>query len=134
MRYTRQESRTINAAWQEIRHLCECTNWTDSGTWRDAERLERAQFRGDQQPAIAARAMICTGWARGFDNPDVPARALYHIRPGYLLALLLGVRHADERAGDTYTGPMVASARRMCDAAMSASDAHTRRLVGERTS
>jgi hypothetical protein len=131
MRYTRPEAAAIHAAWQAISHLCECTNWSDAGEWKEAERLERAQFRADDQPTLAARAMACSAWARGLDSPDARAREFYMVRPGYLRAMLLGVRHAVERAGDDYTGPMVAEARTLCCAAVVASNSHTRRLVGE---
>lgn len=73
--------------------------------------------------------MICKGWAEGLENPDMPARKLYWIRPGYLAALLLGVRHAVERRGDDYNGPLVEEALQLCRAAVEANEAHTRRIV-----
>jgi len=130
--FTKQETAAINAAWQAIRELCTRTNWSDSGTWRDAEKLERQQAPSDEPAPIRntwARAIICKAWAEGLDNPDATARNLYWIRPGYLSALLLGVRHAVERRGDDYNGPIVEEARQLCAAAIAANEAHTRRIV-----
>ena len=131
--FTKQETAAINAAWQEIRELCTRTNWTDSSTWREAEKLERKQAPSDEPRSITgtwARAIICKAWAEGLDNPDATARTLYRIRPGYLSALLLGVRHAVERRGDDYNGPTVEKARELCTAAIAANEAHTRRIAG----
>lgn len=129
-RYTKAEKEAINAAWQEVRHLCRCTNWSDGPEWRDAERLERQQCASDEQDKAAkARAMICKGWLEGLENPDAPARSLYWIRRGYRDALFLGVRHAIERRGDEYTGPMVERAAALCREAVAANEAHTRRIV-----
>ncbi len=128
--YTKQEATAINDAWQAIRDLCSCTNWSDGPAWREAEKLERRQVGDSASPVtVAARAMICKAWAEGAANPDRPARNLYWIRPGYLSAFLLGVRHAVEQAGTDYNGPKVAEALRLCEAAIAANDAHTRRIV-----
>jgi hypothetical protein len=128
--FTKAETATINAAYRSIAYLCSCTNWSDAGQWRDAEKLERKQASaGEKNIGTWARAMIVKGWAEGLDDPDRTARAIYHIRPGYLSAFLLGVRHAVERAGDDYNGPMVAEARELCNAAIAANEAHTRRIV-----
>jgi len=128
--YTKAECTAINAAWQQIKELCTRTNWSDSGEWRDAEKLERQQVPNDSaQRAIAARAMIVKAWAEGLDAPETPASKLYWIRPGYRNALLLGVRHAIERRGDDYNGPLVEQCRALCDAAIAANEAHTRRIV-----
>lgn len=128
--YTKAEAAAINAAWRAIMDLCECTNWSDGAQWKEAEKAERREVADGVAPAsAAARAMICKAWAEGFDNPGQPARNLYFIRAGYLRALMLGVRHAIERAGTDYCGPMVANARALCTAAIAANDAHTRRIV-----
>ncbi len=128
--FTKCEVAAINAAWRSIAHLCDCTNWTDAGEWRAAEREERQQAPSDSsQRSVWARAMICKAWADGLDNPDKPARQLFHIRAGYLRGFMLGVRHRCERADTEYNGPMVAEARDLCTAAIAANDAHTRRIV-----
>jgi hypothetical protein len=128
--YTKAESAAINAAWQAIREVCTRTNWSDGPQWRDAEKLERKQVSGAGGPvAVAARAMICKAWAEGLDEPEKPLSKIYWIRPGYRDALLLGVRHAIERRGDDYTGPIVETARQLCEAAIAANEAHTRRIV-----
>lgn len=123
--FTKAEREAINAAWQAVRHLCDCTNWGDGPAWREAEKLERRETGN----ATAARAMICKAWFEGLENPDRPAREFHWIRPGYLKAFLLGVRHACERAGTEYNGPQVEEARQLCPAAIAANDAHTRRFV-----
>lgn len=128
--YTKPECAAINAAWQEVRHLCGCTNWGDAPAWREAEKLERRQVGDSASPAsVAARAMICKAWLEGLEAPETPASKLYHIRPGYRDALFLGVRHAIEHRGDDYTGPMVEAAAELCRAAVAANEAHTRRIV-----
>lgn len=128
--YTKEQAAAIDAAWRAIRYLCECTKWSDAPTWSDAEKLERREFaNAGYSAATAARAMIVKGWAEGLGNPDMPARKLCIIRAGYLTALLLGVRHAVEQRGTDYTGPMVEEARALCDAAIAANEAHTRRVV-----
>lgn len=128
--FTKAEQKAITAAWRAIRELCSRTNWSDSGQWTDAEKLERRQVSSDcPTPVIAARALCCKAWAEGLDDPDIPARKLYWIRPGYREALLLGVRHAVERRGDDYNGPLVEECRKLCDAAIAANEAHTRRIV-----
>jgi hypothetical protein len=129
--YTESESAAINAAWSEIRELCSRTNWMDSGEWREAEKLERKQFYGTGQPGINARALCCEAWAEGLDNPDKPAREMYWIRAGYRNALFLGVRHAIERRGDDYNGALVEHCRELCESAITANDANTRRIVQE---
>lgn len=130
--YTKPEVEAINAAWRSIGELCSRTNWSDGPAWREAERLERKQVPSDcSQRTASARAMICKAWAEGLANPDATARKLYWIRPGYLAALMLGVRHAVERRGDDYNGPLVEECRTLCDAAIAANEAHTRRIVGE---
>lgn len=132
-RFTKSEAAAIDAAWRAVANVCACTNWSDGPAWRDAERAERKQAGGDfPQKTTWARAMICKAWAEGFDNPDRPARELFWIRPGYLGAFLLGVRHKTERAGDSYTGPKVAEARELCGAAIAANDAHTARILGSK--
>lgn len=128
--YTKAECAAINAAWSQIRELCTRTNWSDSGEWREAERLERQQVSDSASPAsVGARAMICKAWAEGLDGPEVPASKLYWIRPGYRNALFLGVRHAIERRGDDYNGPLLEECRTLCTAAIAANEAHTRRIV-----
>lgn len=128
--FTKQEVAAINAAWRKITDLCSRTNWSDGPAWREAEKLERRQVpTGSTQASAAARAMICKGWAEGLDNPDKPIREIYWIRPGYRDALFLGVRHAIERRGDDYSGPIVEEARELCRAAVAANEAHTRRIV-----
>jgi len=129
--YTKQEVAAINAAWRAISHLCSCTNWSDPDGWREAEKLERRQAADFKQATTWARAMICNSWAHGFDNPDVPARNLYYIRPGALIARLLGVRHAVERANHHYNGPMVREARTLCEAALAADRAHSQRIADD---
>lgn len=127
--FTKPEVTAINAAYQAIARLCECTNWSDGGAWRDAEKLERQQApRDETQRGTSARAMIVKAWAEGLESADKPARDIYWIRAGYLQAFLLGVRHAVERAGDGYTGPMVERARELCRDAVAANEAHTRRI------
>lgn len=121
----------INRAYFQIKRLCTRTNWTDSGEWREAEKLERKQASsGCDMPVYAARAICAKAWAEGLDNPGIPARKIYWIRPGYRDALLLGVRHAIERRGDDYNGPLVEECRTLCDAAIAANEAHTRRIMG----
>ena len=128
--FTKAERAAIDAAYRSIAYLCSCTNWSDAGQWRDAEKLERKQAAaGEKNVGTWARAMIVKGWAEGLDNPDKPARDIFWIRPGYLSAFLLGVRHAVERAGDDYNGPMVAEARDLCQAAIAANEAHTARIL-----
>jgi hypothetical protein len=128
--YTKPECEAINAAYREIRELCTRTNWSDAGEWRDAERLERQQVSDTAAPSsVAARAMICKAWAEGLDNPEAPASKLYWIRPGYRNALFLGVRHAIERRGDDYNGPLVEECRALCTAAVAANEAHSCRIV-----
>lgn len=130
--FTPTEATAINAAWRAVKRLCECTNWSDAPAWREAERLERKQGAGDWRGPLLttwARAMICKAWLEGLENPDRPARALFFVRAGYLSAFLLGVRHAIERAGTDYNGPMVTEAAELCRAAVAANDAHTRRIV-----
>lgn len=130
--YTKQEAAAINDAWQAISNICAYTNWSDGPAWREAEKLERRQVGDFASPVtVAARATICKAWAEGAANPDRTARNLYWIRPGYLAAFLLGVRHAVEQAGTHHNGPKVAEALRFCEAAIAANDAHTRRIVGE---
>lgn len=129
-RFTKSEAAAIDAAWRAVANVCACTNWSDGPAWREAEKLERRQVGDSASPVtVAARAMICKAWAEGAANPDKPARNLYWIRPGYLAAFMLGVRHAVEQAGTDYNGPMVAEALRLCEAAIAANDAHTRRIV-----
>ena len=129
-RFTKSEAAAIDAAWRAVANVCACTNWSDGPAWREAEKLERRQVGDSASPVtVAARAMICKAWAEGAANPDKPARNLYWIRPSYLAALMLGVRHAVEQAGTDYNGPMVAEALRLCEAAIAANDAHTRRIV-----
>ena len=129
-RFTKSEAAAIDAAWRAVANVCACTNWSDGPAWREAEKLERRQVGDSASPVtVAARAMICKAWAEGAANPDRPARNLYWIRPGYLSAFLLGVRHAVEQAGTDYNGPKVAEALRLCEAAIAANDAHTRRIV-----
>lgn len=129
-RFTKSEAAAIDAAWRAVANVCACTNWSDGPAWREAEKLERRQVGDSASPVtVAARAMICKAWAEGAANPDKPARNLYWIRPGYLAAFMLGVRHAVEQAGTDYSGPMVAEALRLCEAAIAANDAHTRRIV-----
>jgi len=130
--FSKAETTAINAAWRAINHLCSCTNWSDAGTWREAEKLERKQAPSDEPRAVTstwARAMICEQWLEGLENPDRPARSFYWIRPGALAAFLLGAGHAMERAGTDYNGPMVEEARELCRAAAAANDAHTARIV-----
>jgi len=132
IKFTPTEATAINAAWQAVKQLCECTNWSDSGTWREAEKLERQQAPADEPRATTAtwaRAMICKQWLEGLESPDTSARDLYGIRPGCLAAFMLGVRHAIERAGTDYNGPMVTEAAELCRAAVAANEAHTRRIV-----
>lgn len=123
--YTKAERTAINAAWASIYQLCECTNHSDAPEWNEAERLERRQM----DSTTGARAMICKAWLEGLENPDKPAREFYWIRPGYLKAFMLGIRHAVERAGTEYNGPMVEEARQLCGPAIAANDAHTARIV-----
>lgn len=131
-KFTLAESKAINAAWQEIRELCTRTNWTDSGVWREAEKLARKQApSGSQQAGTWARAMICKQWLEGLENPDIAVRKIYWIREGALMAFLLGVRHAVERADTEYNGPMVERARELCHAAIAANESHTARILSE---
>lgn len=131
-KFTSQEIKAINDAWRAVKELCTRTNWTDSGVWREAERLERKQAGSSEtQVSTWARAMICKQWLEGLESPDQPARSFYYIRPGALMARLLGVGHAVERAGTDYCGPIVEEARELCRAAVAANDAHTRRITGE---
>lgn len=128
--YTKAECATIAAAWQAINELCSRTNWSDKPNWIAAEKLERKEVGDSARPiATAARAMICAGWLEGLEKPDTPARKIYHVRPGYLTALMLGVRHAVERRGDDYNGPLVEECAELCRAAVAANEAHTRRII-----
>lgn len=130
-KYTSPEIAAINAAWRSIREICTRTNWTDAGQWREAEKLERKQIPSDcEHPATWARAIICAQWLEGLENQDRPASKIYWIRPGALSAFLLGVRHAVERMGDDYNGPIVEEARALCRAAIEANESHSRRIVG----
>lgn len=129
-KFSKAEAAAINAAWAAVKHVCDCTNWSDGPAWRDAERLERQQAgRDDVQKTTWARAMIAKAWLDGFSDPHCPASKLYLTRPGYLAAFMLGARHAVERAGDNYTGPLVAEAAERCAAAVAANDAHTARIL-----
>jgi len=123
--FTKSERAAINAAFNAITDLCECTNWSDGPALQAAMKLERRETKD----ATIARAMVCAAWAKGLDRPDVAARELYYVRPGYLAAQLLGVRHAVERQDGAYTGPKVAAARALCVDAITANDAHTNRIV-----
>lgn len=127
--YTPSEATAIKAAWLAVTDLCSRTNWNDGPAWREAEKAERRQFYGTAQPAIGARASICKAWLEGLEGPDEPARNLYWIRPGYLSALMLGVRHAVEQAGSDYNGPAVMEAAALCREAVAANEAQTRRIV-----
>jgi hypothetical protein len=129
-RYTTAQTAAINAAWRAVKHLCSCTNWSDAGAWREAEKLERRQMAPDcDGPATWARAIICKQWLEGLENPETPARHIYYVRPGALQAFLLGVGHAVERLGHHYNGPMVETARELCRAVVEADKAHSRRIV-----
>ncbi len=131
-KFTGPEIKAINDAWRAVKELCTRTNWTDTGMWREAEKLERKQAPSDsEQPATWARAIICAQWLDGLENPDQRARSFYFIRPGALMARLLGVGHAVERAGTDYCGPIVDEARELCRAAIAANDSHTQRITGE---
>ena len=121
--FTKAERNAIEQAWLSITRICESTNWSDAPQFREAVRLERKETRD----ATAAKAMACKAWFEGFGNPDKPARDLYWIRPGYLSAMLLGVRHAVERADH----PGIGHAMEACPAAIAANDAHTQRIVGQ---
>lgn len=124
-KFTAIERAAISDAFHALVDLCECTNWSDGPALREAFKAERRET----QDATIARAMVCAAWSKGLDNPDVTARELYYVRPGYLAALMLGVRHAVERQDDAYTGPKVAAARVLCVDAVAANDAHTARIV-----
>jgi len=123
--FTKSERTAIDAAFYAISDLCDCTNWSDAPALKAALKLERQQV-GD---TTAARAMVCAAWSRGASNADVAAREIFHLRPGYLAALMLGVSHAVERAANDYTGPKVSAARALCVDAAAANDAHTARIV-----
>lgn len=124
--YTAPERKAINAAWNALVHLCDCTNWSDGPALANALKLERKQMEG----TTGGRAMVVKAWEEGLSNPQQPASSLYFVRPGYLQAFMLGVSHALHREQDAYTGPMVAEARTLSRAATVAQEAHTARVAG----
>ena len=124
-KFTASERAAISAAFHALVDLCECTNWSDGPALHEAFKAEHRETK----EATIARAMVCAAWAKGLDHPEVTARDLYFVRPGFLAAQLLGVRHAVERQADAYTGPKVAAARALCVDAIAANDAHTSRIV-----
>ncbi len=123
--FTKSERAAISDAFHSLIDLCECTNWSDGPALHEAFKQERRQT----QDATVARAMVCKAWSEGVANPEQPASKFYFVRPGYLAAMLLGVRHAVERKENAYTGPKVAAALALCVDAIAANDAHTNRIV-----
>ena len=119
--FTKAEREAIDKAWRAITYICDTTNWSDAPQFREAVKLERKETKD----ATAAKAMACKAWHEGFTNPDRPLREVYWIRPGYMSAMMLGVRHAHERADHSH----IPDAVTLCPAAIAANDAHTSRLV-----
>ena len=114
---TAAERTAISAAFGAIEYLASATNWNDSGQLAEALKLERKNL-----PGVLATGKVVEAWHKGASSPDMPVRDMYHMRPGYLRAFLLGVRHADERAGHDYNGPMYQRAIDLCPAALEAFD------------
>ena len=114
--FTKAERAAIDAAARAIAYLSETTNWSDAGAWVEAIKLERRQGLS----MTAAKANCARAWHLGAIDPDKPVRDMFHFRPGYLRAYLLGVRHAVERADSDYTGPHFRSALGLCPAAIEA--------------
>ena len=114
--FTKAERAAIDAAARAIAYLSETTNWSDAGAWAEAIKLERRQGLS----MTAAKANCTKAWHLGAIDPDKPVRDMFHFRPGYLRAYLLGVRHAVERADSDYTGPHFRSALGLCPAAIEA--------------
>ena len=110
------EKKAIDKAASAIAYLSSATNWSDEGAWQEAIRLERKQGL----PAPLAKAKAIEAWHKGATNPDMPVRDMFHMRPGYLRAFLLGVRHRVERADHDYNGPMFNEALCLCPAALEA--------------
>ena len=111
---TAAQARAIKAAHASIAYLASATNWHDSGAWAESLRLERKQGL----PGLLANRKIVEAWHKGASNPDTPVRDVFLMRPGYLMAYLLGVRHAVERADHDYNGPMFAEALQLCAPAL----------------
>ena len=114
--FTKAERATIDAASRAIAYLSETTNWSDAGAWAEAIKLERRQGLS----MTAAKANCAKAWHLGASDPDKPVRDMFHYRPGYLRAYLLGVRHAVERADSDYSGPLFREALGLCPAAIEA--------------
>lgn len=118
--YSKSEKAAVTAAFEAIEYLCGCTNWSDPARFREAFHAERAEMRG----ATAAKVMVVKAWHEGASNPDRPIRDIVSIdRAGYLGALMLGARHAVERADSDYTGPLFRKALELCPAAIAAHEA-----------
>ena len=113
---SKPETAAINKAASAIAHLSDSTNWTDGNAWTEAIKLERKQGL----PPILAKGKAIEAWHMGASDVNKPVRDMYHMRPGYLAAYLLGVRHAVERADSDYTGPLFRDALAACPAAMDA--------------
>ena len=131
-KYTAQEKRAIDQAYQAISSLCDCTNWSDAPIWREVTKTERADMASDcPDKTTWARAIVCKAWLEGLNNPDMSARQIYWIRPSYMRAFMLGVCHAIERRNDAYTGPMVEDCAKLCEPLADISRAHSKRITGE---
>ena len=122
---TKAEAAAINDAASAIAYLSQTTNWSDAGAWTDAIKAERKQGLS----LIEAKGKCVEQWFAGVTSPAVPACEIYHMRDGLLRARLLGVRHAIERAGSDYTGPLVRKAEALCPAAVQALQAHFARDI-----
>jgi hypothetical protein len=120
---TAAERKAIENAAAAIAYLCDCTNWSDPTTWREALKAERKQGLS----SLEAKACAVRAWNAGASNPDVAVRHAYHMRPGYLMAYMLGVRHAVERADHDYNGPMFREALAAAAASNDANEAMNRR-------
>jgi hypothetical protein len=115
---TKAERAAITKACDAVAYLASATNWSDAGAWADAVKLERKQGL----PGVLAKGKALEAWHKGASNPDARVRDMYHMRPGYLRAYLLGVRHAIDRADHDYNGPMFRRAMEACPAALAAFD------------
>lgn len=109
---SKPERAAIDKAAAAIKELSASTNWTDGNAWAEALKLERKQGL----PPILAKGKAIEAWHKGASDVNTPVREMYHMRPGYLAAYLLGVRHAVERADR----PLFRDALDACPAAMDA--------------
>ncbi len=116
MKISSKEKNAIGAAHAAIEYLSSATNWSDAGAWREAVKLGQKQGL----PSILAKGKAIEAWHKGATSPNLPVSDIYMMRPGYLRAFLLGVRHKIERSEHSYNGPMFSQALDLCPDAIAA--------------